>query len=136
MRVILSLLLLLVGGVAFITLPEAFFGIPKNALTGVLKFWSGSLKLFAVPLSLILLSFAKNVLIRLATVLWGLWMVLVTIFFFFRMEEQAPAVTLYGKLFIAAILIVSLSVFLFSAIQFAPKRSKLFSSENPPVNPS
>ena len=136
MRVILSLLLLLVGGVAFTTLPEAFFAIPKNEVQGVLRMWGGSLKLFAVPLCLLLLSFSKNVFIKLATVLWGSWMLLVTVLFFFRMEEEAPSVNLYGKLFISGILIVSLAVFLFSAIQFAPKALKFSSSENTPVNPS
>lgn len=136
MRVLLSLILLVTAGISLIVLPEPFFGIPKTDLRGALRLWASSLRLFAIPLSLVLLSFTKNVLIKLAILCWGGWILLVTTIFFFRMQSEAPAITLYGKLFLAAVLILSLSVFLFSMIQFVPKNLKLTSGDNHPVNPS
>lgn len=136
MRIILSLLLLVLAGIALIALPQPLFGIPKNDTVGILRIWGSSLKLFAIPFTLLLLGFTKNPLVQLGNLIWGFWLLITTVIFFFRVQEHAPAITQNGRLFLASVLIVSLALFVFTATQFLPKHLKITQTENPPVNPS
>lgn len=136
MRIYLSLFLLVLAGLALIILPQATLGIPKNDTTGVLRLWGSSLKLFAVPLSLLILGFTKNVLIQIANLVWGFWIFIASILFFLRIQEHAPGISQYGRIYLATVLLVSLTLFVFTAVLFLPKGLKIPQEENPPVNPS
>lgn len=123
-------------GIAYIALPIDVLGIPKEDLDGSLRLWGSSLKLFAVPLCLLILNFTKNFIIQLLVLLWGLWILIISVLFFVSSKDLAPGLTQYGRAFVAVVIIFALCQLVFSATKFLPKNREIPKTEDPPVNPS
>ena len=131
-----SLVFMVAAGIVYLALPVHVLGIPKSDFTGVLRLWGSSLKLFAIPLCLLVLNFTKHVIVQIASLAFALWTLFVTVLFFLSSKEHAPDLTLYGRAFLASIIIFSLCGFIFSAIKFLPKSLNFGHTDDPPVNPS
>ncbi len=114
MRLILGLFLLLAAGVAVLTIPFQWVGLPPPGASGVYRLWYLSITAFAVPGCLFLLLMTRRNLIRSLCLIWGLWIAILTLVLLFQSAEALPMATSYGLFLIATTAIAGLTTFLFA----------------------
>ena len=119
MLIFISLLLLFLAGITACGIPKHLFDLETTLSSGKLQVWMVCIKAFGIPLSLLLLRFTKNHFVTLACFLWGLSLTFLSLLLLFDISNLAPSANIYGIVFIVAILICSISLFLFSAIELA-----------------
>jgi lysylphosphatidylglycerol synthetase-like protein (DUF2156 family) len=117
-RVYFCLSLLAASGVALLSLPESYMKLRAAEPFGALRLWQVSLESFAVPLSLLALSFTRHLVVRIFTLLWGLWIVGITLWLLWRIPEELPQINFHGMLFLFFALIVGSSTAMFTAMSF------------------
>jgi hypothetical protein len=131
MLIIISLALLTLAGVAACGIPNTLFNLETTLSLGQLQLWIGTIKSFGIPLSLLILRFTKNTLIKVGCGLWGLFLTFLSLNLIFRISELAPSVNLYGILFVTAVLICSISLAFFSWVEVYSLLPKVPSKTNP-----
>lgn len=117
MRSMLCLFLLIIQGVALLVTNHTFFGLTPMGDIFFAKYWMFAVVTVAIPLSLFLLLFTKLDFVRTLALIWGLLLSVLSIGFLFQIEGAAPAVTLYGKLFVISVMIVSVALTIFESIE-------------------
>ncbi len=127
----------MVQGVALLVTNPTLFGLAPAGGALLAKYWHLLLITIAIPLSLFLLLFTKLDFVRTLALIWGLILSLLSIAYLFLIDASSPAVTLYGKLFVISVMIVSVALTIFESIELFElpiqiKKAKE-SAENPPV---
>lgn len=117
MRSMLCLLLLIIQGVALLVTNPTLFGLSPTGDVFFAKYWLFAVVTVAIPLSLFLLLFTKLDFVRTLALIWGLILSVLSIGFLFQIESAAPAVTLYGKLFVISVMIASVALTIFESIE-------------------
>lgn len=133
MLIFISLFLLSAAGVAACGLPPGLFNLETTLSSGKLQLWLMSVKAFGIPLSLLLLKFTKNHLVKLATALWGLFLTFLSLVLIFKISDLAPSVNLYGILFVIAVLICAMSVAIFSLVDLSEILKKHLATAKGPI---
>jgi len=102
-----------------------------------MSLWSASLTSFAVPGVLLVLSTKKNLWVRFCSVVWGLWLIILSTWVLIRIETVAPNATQYGFALVVFILLMALTL-VSSALRslygqkLPPEPIKVAESEPPP----
>lgn len=132
--VIFSLLVLSLVGMSVLVLPYSVSGLALSETSGLPGLWWDSITLFAVPLSLIPISFLKYKLIRMVSIFWGVWLVVLSLSILFNLQV-APEITLYGKALVGVGMLFALALVLFASILFIKSfRPAVFrESDHPPT---
>ena len=118
MRISICLLALLAAGVVLIVCPPRLFEITTGMNIAPVSLWLFSLKMFAIPLVLILLAFTKSRLIQALDFIWGVWMTVTSVWVLGTSNVLMPSLTFYGQTLLAAIALFSIALVLFSAMAF------------------
>ncbi|MBI4403631.1 MAG: hypothetical protein HY537_05695 [Deltaproteobacteria bacterium] len=109
MSVRLLLILLAFSGIGLMVVPEKVFGL-GTPTESPLSLLLASNKSYAIPLALLLVSFLHRIFAVVGSVLWGSWVVCISLLAMAKLEEAAPNVTFYGKIFVATLAILSLGL--------------------------
>lgn len=86
------------------------------------RYWSESLSLFAVPLALLFLSFAKSATVRFLHMAWGLWIVGLTFVLFFSKGALPETRNFFFTIFFSAVFVVAMGMAL-ATLSWKPRTS-------------
>ncbi len=120
-----SLLLLTVSGIALLVLPKELLVAPPglSAEGGVYSLWYNSLVLFAVPLCGIVLSMSKSKWVRFSAFMWGLWLLILTVWVLIHSVEL-PQNSTFGTVYMGWILAITTSLCMASMASLVKPRKK------------
>ena len=124
MRSYFSLFLLGVAGVFLVVAPWDTFRFPAAPHDNPLTLWLWTLKCFAVPGCLVLMGMTRSLIVKLCTLVWGLWLTFLSLWIALRVHQLAPEITSYGHAFLGLVTVLSLATVTFASIEFGNRLFK------------